>query len=194
MPPAAHWIRAHSGIACGWGSRTRRVEQQRVLLAASGPGPITARRIETGEYGQQSVVPEPRIRGAWQLGGAGYRVEVRVPLSMIGSAFGVLVDDRDVRGGPPVSYGTLRSDDLHTMGHLILASPELGGYLSQFLQPGLKVAVSTPAGRMLAQANATAQASSLGSGPPLLARLYRRFMDRPGRAAGHPGARADLRP
>jgi signal transduction histidine kinase len=155
-------------------------EQQRVLLAASGPGPITARRIIAGEYGRQSVVFEPRIRGAWQPGGAGYRVEVRVPLSMLGSAFGVLVDDRDARGGIPVSYGTLRSDDLHTMGHLILAAPELGGYLAQFLQPGLKLAVTTPAGRLLARAEAPSASASLGSGPPLLARLYRRFIDRPG--------------
>jgi two-component system, OmpR family, sensor histidine kinase ChvG len=155
-------------------------EQQRVLLAASGPGPVTARRIVMGEYGEQSVVLEPRIRGAWQAGGAGYRVEVRVPLSMVGSAFGVLVDDRDVRGGTPVSYGTLRSDDLHTMGHLILASPDLTGYLAQFLQPGLKLAVTTPAGRLLARADALGQSATLGSGPPLLARLYRRFVDRPG--------------
>jgi two-component system, OmpR family, sensor histidine kinase ChvG len=155
-------------------------EQQRVLLAASGPGPITARRIVVGEYGQQRVVLEPRIRGAWQPGGAGYRVEVRVPLSMLGSAFGVLVDDRDARGAAPVSYGTLRSDDLHTMGHLILASPELNGYLTQFLQPGLQLAVTTPAGRLLAHAEALGQSANLGSGPPLLARLYRRFVDRPG--------------
>jgi two-component system, OmpR family, sensor histidine kinase ChvG len=155
-------------------------EQQRVLLAASGPGPITARRIVVGEYGQQSVVLEPRIRGAWQPGGAGYRVEVRVPLSMLGSAFGVLVDDRDARGAAPVSYGTLRSDDLHTMGRLILASPDLSGYLRQFLQPGLKLAVTTPGDRLLAHADALGQSASLGSAPPLLARLYRRFVDRPG--------------
>ena len=80
----------------------------------------------------------------------------------------------------PVSYGTLRSDDLHTMGHLILAAPELSGYLAQFLQPGLRLAVTTPAGRLLARADAPGAGASLGSGPPLLARLYRRFVDRPG--------------
>ena len=167
-------------------------EQQRVLLAASGPGPVTARRIVVGEYGRRSVVLEPRIRGAWQPGGSGYRVEVRVPLSMLGSAFGVLVDDRDTRGGAPVSYGTLRSDDLHTMGHLILASPELGGYLAQFLQPGLKLAVTTPAGRLLAHADALAQrcqprqrpAAAGAAVPPLR---------RPARGTpGHPVTGADL--
>ncbi len=162
------------------GFEDARGEQQRVLLTASGPGPIIARRIVTGEYGQRSVVLEPRIRGGWQPGGDGYRVEARVPLSMLGGGFGVLVDDRDVRGGAPVSYGTLRSDDLHTMGRLILASPELEGYLTQFLQAGTKLTVTTPAGRPLAHADALGQSANLGSGPPLLARLYRRFVDRPG--------------
>jgi len=80
----------------------------------------------------------------------------------------------------PVSYGTLRSDDLHTLGRLIVADPALGSYLTQFLQPGLKLAVSTPDGRVLARADALAQSTTLGTEAPLLARLYRRFVDRPG--------------
>jgi two-component system sensor histidine kinase ChvG len=153
--------------------------QQQVFLAASGPGAVTARRIVTGEYGRQSVRIEPRIRGAWQSTPEGYRLELRVPLSMIGKGFGVLVDDRDARGALPLSYGTLRTDDLHTIGHLILAAPELNAYLGQFLQPGLKLSVSTPAGRVLARADALAPPSVLKPEAPILARLYRRLIDRP---------------
>src|SRR5205807_1140539 len=125
-------------------------EQRQVFLAATAPGAVTARGIETGEYGQQSAPLEPRIRGAWQPMSHGYRIELRVPLSMLGNGFGVLVDDRDARGAEPVSYGTLRSDDLHTLGRLIVAAPELTAYLAQFMQPGLKLAVTTPSGRVLA--------------------------------------------
>ncbi len=153
--------------------------QQQVFLAASGPGAVTARRIVTGEYGRQSVRLEPRIRGAWQSTADGYRIEVRVPLSMIGKGFGVLIDDRDTRGALPLSYGTLRTDDLHTIGHLILAAPELNAYLGQFLQPGLKLSVTTPAGRVLARADALARPTVLKPEAPILARLYRRFIDRP---------------
>jgi signal transduction histidine kinase len=153
--------------------------QSQVFLAASGPGAVTARRIVTGEYGRQSVHIEPRIRGAWQSTAEGYRLELRVPLSMIGKGFGVLVDDRDARGALPLSYGTLRSDDLHTIGHLILAAPELNAYLGQFLQPGLKLSVSTPAGRVLARADALAPPTVLKPEAPILARLYRRLIDRP---------------
>jgi two-component system sensor histidine kinase ChvG len=154
-------------------------EEHQLFLAATGPGALNARRIETGEYGQQSAPVEPRVRAAWQSTRDGYRIEMRVPLSMIGSRFGVLVDDRDARGGVPVSYGSLRSDDLHTLGRLIVAAPDLASYLGQFLQPGLRLAVSTPDGRVLARADALAQTVSLGSEAPILARLYRRFVDRP---------------
>jgi signal transduction histidine kinase len=155
-------------------------EQHEAFLAATGPGTLTARRIESGEYGQQSAPIEPRIRAAWQPTADGYRVEMRVPLSLVGSGFGVLVDDRDVRGGRPVSYGTLRSDDLHTLGRLLVAAPELTSYLAQFTQPGLKLAVTTPDGHVLARTDALAQSAPLGAEAPLLARLYRRFVDRPG--------------
>jgi signal transduction histidine kinase len=155
-------------------------EEHQVFLAATGPGALTARHIEPGEYGQQSAPIEPRVRGAWQPTREGYRVELRVPLSMVGGRFGVLIDDRDARGAAPVSYGTLRSDDLHTLGRLIVASPQLNTYLTQFIQPGLKVAVTTPGGRVLARADALAQTQGLGAETPIVARLYRRFIDRPG--------------
>ena len=155
-------------------------EQQQVFIAATAPGAVIARRIESGEYGRQGARLEPRIRGAWMPTPDGYRLELRVPLSLIGKGFGVLIDDRDTRGALPVSYGTLRPDDLHTIGHLILAAPQLNTYLGQFLQPGLRLAVTTPAGRVLARADALAQPTGLGSDTPMLERLYRRFIDRPG--------------
>ena len=155
-------------------------EQHQVFISATGPGSVSARRVESGEYGQRSAPVEPRIRGAWQPSRDGYRIELRVPLSMIGHSFGILVDDRDARGAAPVSYGTLRSDDLHTLGRLIVASPELSPYLTQFLQPGLKLAVNSPAGRVLARADALARPLTLGRETPVLASLYRRFVDRPG--------------
>ena len=85
-----------------------------------------------------------------------------MPLSLLGSRFGVLVDDRDERGALPSSYGTLRGDDLHTRGRLIAASPELARYLEQFIQPGLRLTVSTPDGAQLAMADGLALPSQYG--------------------------------
>jgi len=97
--------------------------------------------------------------------------------------FGILVDDRDARGAVPVSYGSLRPDDLHPLGRLIVASPDLTAYLAQFTQPGLKLAVTAPSGQLLSRVDALAQAAVLAPAPALLARLYRRFVDRPGAPA-----------
>ncbi len=105
---------------------------------------------------------------------------MRIPLSMLGEHFGVLIDDRNQRGADPVSYGTLRSDDLHTVGRLIVASPELTLYLRQFNQAGVRIAVSAPEGRLLAQADALAVPSALGPERGILTQFYRRFVDRPG--------------
>jgi len=162
------------------GMQDREGHERQFFIAATGPGSVTARHIETGEYGQQLAADEPRITGALQPSVKGYRVELQVPLSMIGRRFGVLIDDRDERGGVPVSYGTLRPDDLHTVGRLIVSAPELTGYLAQFMQPGLRLSVTTASGRLLAQADALAQVTELGPHHSILARFYRRFVDRPG--------------
>jgi len=155
--------------------------QHQFFIAATGPGSVTARRIETGEYGQLTAITETRILGALQPTSQGYRLEMRIPLSMLGEHFGVLIDDRNQRGADPVSYGTLRSDDLHTVGRLIVASPELAMYLKQFNQAGVRIAVSAPEGRLLAQTDALAVPNALlGPERGILAQLYRRFVDRPG--------------
>jgi two-component system, OmpR family, sensor histidine kinase ChvG len=154
-------------------------KEHQIFIAATSAGPVTGRRIETGEYGQLTAVNEPRIIGAWQPTPGGYGLELRIPLSMLGERFGVLIDDREQRGADPVSYGTLRSDDLHTVGRLIAASPELTLYLKQFLQPGQRLAVSAPEGWPLAQADALRQVTALGQESGILAQLYRRFVDGP---------------
>jgi signal transduction histidine kinase len=161
---------------------TNGVERQ-VFLATSGPGDVHARRIETREFGRQEAVDEPRIDSAWQPTKDGYRVELRIPLSLLGSRFGVLIDDRDERGAMASSYGTLRGDDLHTQGRLIAASPELARYLSQFLkdQSGLRLAVSTPDGAQLAMADTLTLPLNYGEdGRSLLVLVYRRLLDEPG--------------
>src|SRR5215469_12253133 len=179
--PGSNWLDpATFGDRVWIGYEDREGEERQVFLAATGPGALSARRIESGEYGEQRALIEPRLRAAWQPTKDGYRVEIRLPLSMLGERFGVLVDDRDSRGATPVSYGSLRSEDLHTLGRLVVAAPELGSYLAQFMQPGMKIAVAAADGHVLAHADALTQARSLGAAPPLLARLYRRFVDRPG--------------
>src|ERR1700761_1444774 len=154
-------------------------KEHQIFIAATGPGSVTGRRIETGEYHQLTAVAETRITGAWQPTSSGYTLELKIPLSMLGDRFGVLIDDRSQRGGDPVSYGTLHSDDLRPIGLLVAASPDLTLYLKQFLQPGQKLVVEGSEGRPLAQVDALKEFTTLSVERGILAQLYRRFVDGP---------------
>ena len=157
--------------------------QEQVFFALTGPGPIIARRIEAGEYGEETAVEDPRIVGALQPNAGGYDLEIAMPLSMVGTQLGVLLDDRDRRGADPLSYGTLRGNDLHTLGRLIVASPSLTPFLAQFMQPGLRLSVTAPDGSVLAQEDELAVPGVLASEPGILTQVYRRFVDRQGEPA-----------
>lgn len=159
--------------------------QRAEFFALTGPGPIVARRIVTGEYGRRRAVVDPRITGALQPRSTGYDIEFSLPLSLTDGRFGVLIDDRDRRGAAPLSYGTLRAKNLHTRGRLILASPALQAYLARFARPGLRLVVSTPGGATLAEADELTVPQVPAPEPGILARLYRRLVGPHGERLTH---------
>jgi dedicated sortase system histidine kinase len=148
------------------------------FIASTAAGAVRARRIETREYGREEVVEEPRIRGRWQPTASGWRLELRLPLSMVRNGLGVLVDDRDRRGANATSYGSLAAQDLAIRGRLIAAAPELHDYLARFRQPGVRLVAATPSGAVLAEVNALAVPAQISPAQAVLSRLYRRFTDR----------------
>jgi signal transduction histidine kinase len=152
--------------------------QHEYLFATFEPGPVHARRIETHELGRQVAVDEPRIIGGWQPMDGGYRVELRIPLSMLGARLGVLVDERRRRGGDAVSFGTLDHDSLAPLGRLLIPAPELGNYLAQFVQPGLRLTVIGTDRAVLSQVDALSVATGSGVERGLLPQLYRRLLER----------------
>jgi signal transduction histidine kinase len=110
-------------------------------------------------------------------GEGGWLMELRLPLSMLGHAFGVLLDDRDARGAVPSSYGSATPRSLEPRGRLVAAAPELGEWLAQFGQPGVRIAAATPDGTVLAEANSLPAVGGVSSGSQaLLSQLYRRFL------------------
>ncbi len=150
--------------------------QHAEFFALTGAGPLVARRLVRGEYGREQSNIDPRIVGALEPRPGGYEIEMTMPLSLIGGRFGVLVDDRDRRGAAPLSYGTLRSTDLHTRGRLIAASSALPAYLARFIRPGLKLAIATPEGIVLAANDELAVPQVPAPQPGILARLFRRLV------------------
>ncbi|HUK02378.1 MAG TPA: ATP-binding protein [Steroidobacteraceae bacterium] len=151
-----------------------------VFIGSTGPGPVRARRIELREYGRRVAVQEPRIEGAWGLMPGGYRIELRIPLSMLGLRFGVLVDDRDTVGAEPESFGTLDRQSLAPQARLIAAAPELNAYLAQFMQPGLRITVVNVSGAPLSLLDQLGAPLDSAAERGILSRLYRRVLERRG--------------
>jgi len=155
----------------------KRGGQQRLFFASTGTGPVRGRRIETLEFGREAAVEEPRIGGVWQRSRDGWVMEISVPLSMIGQHLGVLIDDRDRRGGPRSSYGTLDPSDLRATGRLIAASPDLNDHLRQFSQPGVELTVASNTGAVLTRLDAPALPGDYTRMRGFLPRMYRLFLD-----------------
>lgn len=146
------------------------------FLALTGAGPVVAHRIIRGEYGRRRALVDPRIIGALQPHSGGYDVEISLPLSMLGGPFGVMVDDRSGLGRPALRYGMLSQDPPRPRGGLILASAALPAYLHQLLRPGLRLAVTTPSGALLARADSPLVPAIPAPQPGLMTRLFRRLI------------------
>jgi two-component system sensor histidine kinase ChvG len=155
----------------------KRGGQQRLFFGSTGPGSVRARRIETQEYGREAAVEEPRIQGVWERAREGWVLEIGVPMSMVGQHLGVLIDDRDRRGAPRASYGTLEASDLRATGRLIAASPDLNDHLRQFSQPGIELTVTSSTGAVLTRLEAPALPGDYTRMRGFLPRMYRLFLD-----------------
>ena len=174
---------AASGDRVWFAYTTPEGERAQLFVSGWNTGAVRGRRVAKGELGRPELVEEPRVQGAWRSGGGGggggWMLELRVPLSMLGYEFGVLLDDRDARGAAPSSYGSLAPRDLIPRGRLVAAAPELATYLAQFGQPGVRIAAATPSGAVLAETSALPViGSGVAGSQALLSQLYRRMLGR----------------
>jgi two-component system sensor histidine kinase ChvG len=155
----------------------KRGGQQQLFFSGAAPGRLRARRIETREYGREEAVEESRISAVLQRSREGYVLEMSIPISLIGQHFGVLIDDRDRRGGPRTSYGTLEPSDLRATGRLVAASPDLSDHLRQFSQPGVELTVASSTGAVLTRIDAPALPQDYTRMRGFLPRMYRLLLD-----------------
>jgi dedicated sortase system histidine kinase len=152
---------------------------QQVFIAAAGPGAVRGRRIVTRELGRLEASEEPRVEGHWLRRERGWRLELRLPLSMVGERFGVLHDDRNRRGAQAISVGSLYTNTLAPRGRLLAAAPELRDELARFRQGGVRIQAASASGTVVAEVNALpAGPGALSAGNALLSQLYRGFMQR----------------
>lgn len=173
-----------------------------LVLATRAPGTFRAQLTAPplfkpgGDY-------EDRVLAAWQETRDGFAVEARVPLDLVGEAFGLALVDVD-RGasGYAVSVSSTWPIDAPRPGPLIYERPELERLVAQFAQAGSRFRVLNRRGWVLADTGSILPAAEKSPAPTNLGdELFRRILrrddppyqslePRPGRLRGLPVATA----
>ena len=162
----------------------KRVEDERVIvltrdesgaerawsISADAPGPVSVYRCDTGSPWIRRAAVTSGIAGIWRATGTGYNVELRIPLSLVGSQIALFhVDATGHAAQAP-------------LGWLHLGSEALRNRLADYAPAGLRVSVVDTRGWLLARAG-TIQFQAAGGpddsfGEPLASTLLRPILGR----------------
>jgi two-component system, OmpR family, sensor histidine kinase ChvG len=147
------------------------------LMATAAPGAFRAQETGPDRF-EPSEIYDGRVIGAWQETTAGYSLEVRVPLNLVGGALGVGIIDVD---RSDASYGELHAtwdEATGTLGRLIRQVPELQDMLGQFGRAGGRFRVLDHDGWVLAVAGGVAPGVAAEDGTGLFGDLFRWLLER----------------
>jgi two-component system, OmpR family, sensor histidine kinase ChvG len=147
------------------------------LMATAAPGAFRAQETGPDRF-EPSEIYDGRVIGAWQETPAGYSLEVRVPLNLVGGALGVGIIDVD---RSDASYGELHAtwdEATGTLGRFIRQVPELQGMLGQFGRAGGRFRVLDHDGWVLAVAGGVAPGVAAEDGTGLFGDLFRWLLER----------------
>ncbi len=125
---------------------------------AEAPGDIVAVR-ETGGV----VFDETRIAAYWQDTPGGYRLEARIPKSLLGSRLGLVVTNTGDATASGVRSATFGGD---LPGRFVTVSPVLQSVAAGYVQPGWRLIVTDMRGWRLAQAGSISGAPDGVAGVP----------------------------
>ncbi len=118
--------------------------EEAFLFSAEAPGSIVARLLTA--YGS---APEPRVLAHWQDGPRGYRLEARIPVSLLGTHIGFYVDNT---ADPQTAAVRSASYVSRHPGPLVTHSAELTRIASGLVQPGMRLIITDASGWRLATA------------------------------------------
>jgi two-component system sensor histidine kinase ChvG len=147
------------------------------VMATAAPGAFRAQETAPDRF-EPSELYDGRIIGAWQETPAGYALELRMPLDLIGGALGVGIIDVD---RSDASYGELHAtwdEATGTLGRFIRQVPELQGMLGQFGRAGGRFRVLDHDGWVLAVTGAVAPGAAADAGTGLFGDLFRWLLQR----------------
>lgn len=111
----------------------------RYLLTASAPGKINAFEY-IGSYLDPVVIGrQSGIKAAWQLSPYGYRLELILPETMVGSSIAIAVIDVDEDESEPQVIGIGDVRDSALFADLLLPSNSLSNVLSEMATEGVRI-------------------------------------------------------
>ena len=106
------------------------------FFGTDAPGLIAAQRLEHGEDGGIQVGTEPRIQAFWLQTAAGYHLEARIPLSILGQR--LWIEAIDGRGN---ARAGVTPDGAADGGRLFFATTGLDVLLGTFIRDGTRATV-----------------------------------------------------
>jgi len=126
-----------------------------ISFAAEAPGNMVA--VIRNDYG---VEANRSILSYWQDVPGGYRIEARIPASMLGTHLGIVVGNTASATQPPVRSTSFSA---RTPGAFVTASAKLGEIISNFTQSGTRLIVTDAAGwRMAISGDLTTTSNTAG--------------------------------
>ncbi|HEX5048910.1 MAG TPA: ATP-binding protein [Gammaproteobacteria bacterium] len=149
-----------------------------LLLATGAPGVFRAQETAPDAFSPTEAY-DGSVLGSWQETANGYSVEVRVPLSLAGSALGVGVVDVDRSSGDySVELAASWDAATGTPGRLVYQTPELQERLAQFGGAGGRIRLLDPDGWVLSDAGRVDPRRTDAAPASVLARLLRVALSR----------------
>jgi two-component system sensor histidine kinase ChvG len=151
------------GIQTPWG------ELRRYIVAASGPGPVSAVQVPIGASDSITPMAETRIQGFWRETTSGFNLELRLPRSLVGPRLGFAfadVDDPDARGIRSI-VGSIGPEGREALGTAMVPPPEAVQIVRSLSRPGTRTWIIATDRRLVARSGSLrAPASAAGSEPP----------------------------
>lgn len=150
---------------------------RRYVLASVSPGWIPAYEVTRGAAGWRrplAVRVESRIRAQWQERPGGYDLEMRIPVSLLGTHVGVTVGDVDSLGGAARAPQRVSTSADGRPGVLLLPSAPIEALIRSLGRThGRRVFVVDGARRVVARGGSLERPAAAAPRNPLVALLLR---------------------
>jgi len=126
---------------------------RRYIVATKLDGWINAFELPLDPSQNTPVTPELKIQGQWLKTNKGYNIELRIPLTMVGSKLGFSIYDVNRRPKRHLSsiVGTSAIDSVDKLGTVLVPSPEIENIIKGMRHNSSRIWVVDKHGRVLAK-------------------------------------------